>query len=137
MVWWKAFDLTGISTLIILTETCPELVLETSECKIKQPHRFLVQQNFQSMTAPDQFSISHFRHTIWLCKMEKAGWTFENTVPANKHTNNFGTQQGHPRIFTIYHIFILQFYTSLFSWLDLILVIITVWLCSQPHQNLQ
>lgn len=49
--------------------------------------------------------------------MEKA---FENTDRANKHTNNFGTQQGHLRIIAIYQmsIFILQFYTTLLSWLD-------------------
>lgn len=95
----------------------PELVLETSECKVKPPHSFLVQQNFQCMIAPGQLCISKFRHTIWLCKMEKA---FENIDSANKHTNNFGTQQGHLRIITIYQmsIFILQFYTTLLSWLD-------------------
>lgn len=71
---------------IILPETWPKLVLETSEYKVKQPHRFPVQQNFQSTIAPDQFSISQFRHTIWLCKMENADWTFENTDPAHKHT---------------------------------------------------
>lgn len=71
--------------------------------------------------------------------MEKADGTFENTDPDNKHTNSFGTQQGHPRIISIYQmsIFILQFYTTLLSWLDLILVIITTWSCSQPHQYLQ
>lgn len=71
MLWWKAFDLTGISTLIISRESCPELDLETSECKVKPPHGFLVQQNFQSMISTDQFCISKFRHTIWLFRTER------------------------------------------------------------------
>lgn len=53
--------------------------------------------------------------TILIARSMRA---FENTEPANKHANNSGTQQGHPRITTIYQmsIFTVPFYTILLSW---------------------
>lgn len=153
MLWWKVFDLTGISTLIIHAETRPEFFLETSECKVKPPHNFLVQKNFQSMIVPDQFCIAKFRPPIWLCKMGKADrgsaiWQYfqpETWEPLKTQTQlisvlttlvpNRATPESLPSTKCQYSFY--NFTLPCFHDLTLILVIITAWSYSQPHQNLQ